>query len=193
MDGYPGAIRLANPVRDFKECLDWSEKSDTTAQLRKFYLRVFPDAVDVRGISGNTRKGLALQKGGSDKEIVLANGRVLRIEEKIRNQWYGDILIEWEHRYPSGYIKPGWGQKALGCDILAYVVLPIQHVWLFPWPLLRMALVEHGKAWWGEHKRVAARNRDYTTWSFGVRPYVLLSAIQEQLAWSLGAPEEPPF
>jgi hypothetical protein len=130
-----------------------------------------------------------LQYHGIDRYLYLQDGTTLKIEEKIRREWYGDILLE----YISSDVKksPGWMNRDLECNYLLYAVLPTNTLYWFYWPALK-ELWDFNKANWiqfAEHKqhgfsRIPSKNTSedgqhiYTTLSVGVPTECLLNYIR---------------
>jgi hypothetical protein len=62
------------------------------------------------------------QRGGIDRVLTLACGRTYAVDEKVRTNDWPDILLEqWSDEDRR---KPGWVQKPLVCDFIAYAFAP---------------------------------------------------------------------
>lgn len=92
---------------------------------------------------------LAKQKEGIDRTIYLTNGNVLWVDEKVRRKTYRDILLEHTSNVERG--TPGWMEKDLAMDYLAYAFMPTKVCYLFPWPLLRRAWLQYRLKWRTEY------------------------------------------
>lgn len=114
------------------------------------YRCAFPNLVTHARCDGDTES----QRMGIDRLLFLSNGQELRIDEKKRERDYGDFLIEYLSNDRTR--APGWIEKDLFIDYLAYAFVPSQKVYLFPWPLLRRAWHVYGDEW----RRLARQNRD---------------------------------
>lgn len=176
-------------VHKFRESLALSQEHEDAEWWPVIYAKAFPghlSAVSVR------RDGWA-QRGGIDRVVTLASGKTLTIDEKVRLRSYPDILLE---QWSSVEDKtPGWMQKDLACDFIAYAFVPDQRCYLFSFPLLRRAWLERGREWLrqarnGENgfKYVDAQNERYTTRSVAVPIPALLSGLHaaQIVEWGRG-------
>jgi hypothetical protein len=115
------------------------------------------------------------QKHGIDRKIFLNGGKVIGIDEKIRMKWYGDILLE---EYSSiEYQTPGWIEKPLWCDYIAYLIVPEGKCFLLPFTLTQNAWLRNKLEWKRIYRRVEARNLRYTTVSYAIPVNVLYLAM----------------
>lgn len=115
------------------------------------------------------------QRQGIDRIVLLANGRVLKIDEKKRRQEYNDILLEYISVDKTG--APGWIEKDLTIDYLAYAFMQSQRVYLFDWCLLRRVWLKHKKEWIEQYNIPPAQNSGYCTLSVAVPITKLLKLI----------------
>lgn len=119
-----------------------------------------------------------LQKAGVDV-IIKKGSKEIHIEEKIRQKYYPDILLE----YLSNKEKliKGWIEKELSTDWLSYVCIQNKKVSLFPWPLLQLAWQRNRETWKSIYRIVEAYNYDgnhgYTTVSVAVPRSVIEKEI----------------
>lgn len=167
-------------IHRFQESLAKSKAQEDAPWWPRVYAKAFPGyegAVSVR------RDGWA-QRGGIDRVITLDSGKTVTVDEKVRDRSWPDIALErWsskEHR------KPGWIQKDLACDFIAYAFIPDERCYLFPFLQLRRAWLTHGRDWCVKAESGAegfslihARNEGYTTESVGVPIPKLLCALRE--------------
>lgn len=127
------------------------------------------------------------QRGGIDRVVILASGKHLWIDEKVREKDYPDVLLErWSDRDRK---SPGWIQKELACDYIAYAFVPTQRCYLLPFQELRRVWLNNGKEWidLAEKERIGfrivlANNGSYVTESVAVPTEILLSKITESLS-----------
>ena len=122
-------------LNNYREDIQFS--TSLAADLDRFYLAWFPGAVKVEHV-----EDLAMQKKGIDKLVYLEDGRVIKLEEKLRRKNWSDVLLETQSR--NG--KPGWLQTCRA-DYLAYVFEPSGTVYLLPVLLLQMAWRIFGPQW----------------------------------------------
>lgn len=165
-------------VHSFQESLAKSKAAENAPWWPLIYQKAFPghrSAVSVR------ENGWA-QAGGIDRVITLKSGKTLTVDEKVRYQSYGDILLErWSSRERK---TPGWIQKDLACDFIAYAFVPDERCYLFPFHTLRVAWQKNGRDWIDQAQRnapgfkvVLADNDSYTTESIAVPIPELMSAL----------------
>ena len=173
---------------DFNTSLALSHEHEDAPWWPEIYARAFPgylSAVSVR------QDGWA-QRGGIDRVVTLKSGKTVTIDEKVRTKDWGDIALErWSDRERK---VPGWMQKDLACDFIAYAFVPSQRCYLFPFPTLRRAWILEGKRWaemaeneTGGFKVILADNGSYTTENIAVPTEVLLAAIRQAMVISWAA------
>ncbi len=148
--------------------------------LNNGYRTLWPKVVSMKI---NTDK--EFQYRGIDRYLYFDSG-LLKIEEKIRRIWKGDILLE----YMSNDItkSEGWMNRNLECDYIIYAVLPINVMFWFNWADLKH-IWEINKSIWisaGENfqhgfSKITADNKDkvsgkhlFNTLSVGVPPECLI-------------------
>lgn len=158
-------------VHDFRERLAWSEAAGAEAFWDAVYRKAFPNLVNHMQTLGNT----AGQRLGIDRVLHLANGKTLYVDEKKRSREYGDILLEYLSNDATG--APGWIEKDLSIDYLAYAFMQSKRCYLFPWPMLRRAWFRYGHEWRRDYEPVCAQNAGYRTWSVPVPIPVVRKAI----------------
>lgn len=127
------------------------------------------------------------QRGGIDRVLTLASGKTITVDEKVREKDWGDILLErWSDKARK---VPGWIQKDLACDFIAYAFAPSCTCYLLPFLSLRRAWILNGREWSSKYHAVEARNTNYVTESVPVPTAVLLSALTDamRVVWSQAA------
>jgi hypothetical protein len=128
------------------------------------------------------------QRAGIDRYVHLRGGKILAVDEKVREKDYDDILLErWSDRERQ---HAGWVQKPLLCDYVAYAFVPSARCYLLPVPQLRRAWATHGRRWIAERSPVLAANRGYTTECVPVPIPELLEAICDALVVHWGGQGE---
>lgn len=119
------------------------------------------------------------QRSGVDRLIVLKSTKVIKIDEKVREKDYGDILLE---RWSSVEQKqPGWVQKPLECDFIAYAVAPSRRCYLLPVQTLQRAWRSCGLKWIDKYGVRNAANRGYTTQNVPVPVDELMAALADAM------------
>jgi hypothetical protein len=135
------------------------------------YRRAFPTLAGAIAIKAD---GWA-QRGGIDRLLTLSSGKTFTVDEKIRSRDWPDILLEvWSDEARR---TPGWIQKPLACDFIAYAFAPSRRCYLLPVAPLQRAWCSDGGAWTETYGYRRARNVGYITASVPVPIPVLLRAI----------------
>lgn len=107
--------------------------------------------------------------------LTLQCGRTYTIDEKIRTQNWPDILLEqWSDEARQ---VPGWIQKPLACDFIAYAYAPSETCYLLPVVPLQRAWRQRGREWLVRYGTRRARNPGYISVSVPVPIDVLMQAI----------------
>jgi hypothetical protein len=116
------------------------------------------------------------QRGGVDRLITLASGRTITVDEKVRKKDWNDILLErWSD---VDRRSPGWVQKPLLCEFIAYAMIPSRKCWLLPTLTLQAAWRRYGRDWIEQYDEVRAINDSgYTTVSVAVPTDILIGAL----------------
>jgi hypothetical protein len=139
------------------------------------YRRAFPTLMSAVAIE---QDGWA-QRAGIDRLLTLACGRTFTVDEKIRTEDWPDVLLErWSDEARR---SPGWVQKSLAADFIAYAHAPAATCALLPVPALQRAWRQHGRQWIGLYGQRRAQNRGYTSVSVPVPRGVLMQAIVEAM------------
>lgn len=101
-------------IHRFADSLTLSQAYADADWWLQIYRRAFPrlaSAVSVRD------DGWA-QRGGIDRILTLECGRTFTVDEKVRMENWPDVLLEqWSDEARR---VPGWIQKPLACDFIAY-------------------------------------------------------------------------
>jgi hypothetical protein len=160
-----------DPPHDFKKSLAWSHEQADQPFWFEIYRRAFP------GLRAcvNVRDDGWAQRGGIDRRLVLACGRTITVDEKVRKEDWPDILLERWSDYERKI--PGWIQKPLACDFIAYAFLPSQTCYLFPTLTLQRAWQLNGRHWVATYGDVRAANKGWTTVSTPVPREELIYAL----------------
>lgn len=163
------------PLHDFQRSLELSQQHAEAPWWIVVYRAAFPDlraAVNVRN------DGWA-QRGGIDRVLTLSTGKTVTVDEKVRTEDWPDILLE---RFSDEAKRiPGWIQKPLACDFIAYAFIPSQTCYLLPTLTLQRAWKQCGRTWIGQYREIRARNRNYVTLSTAVPVDVLMQALGDAM------------
>lgn len=158
-------------IHDFPEQLAFSEKASAEPFWEAVYKRAFPNMVNCMQCKGNT-KG---QRRGVDRLVYLSNDDIIRIDEKKRKTVWNDFCLEYISVDKTN--APGWMEKDLAIDYIAYCYMPKKLVYLLPWPFLKRAWEHYKEDWKKTYKRIEAENKGYFTISVAVPRQVVLNAI----------------
>jgi len=158
-------------VHNFAEQLAFSEKASEEPFWDAVYRKAFPNLVNHMLASGDVKS----QRMGVDRVLFLANGKTLYIDEKKRREIYTDVLLEYVSVDTTS--APGWIEKDLAIDYLAYAFMPLQRVYLYPWPMLRRAWLHFKSDWLQKYKIPPAQNKGYKTLSVAIPVEILRKAV----------------
>ena len=167
-------------VHNFSKSLSRSHDMEDAPWWDVVYRKAFPGFLAAHSV----RQDGWAQRGGIDRVIQLSSGKSVTVDEKIRMKSYPDILLE---QWSSAERRvPGWMQKDLACDFIAYAFVPDERCYLFPFLTLRRAWLENGRDWielarenQDGFRRVEAKNVGYTTVSIAVPIPNLLAALHK--------------
>ena len=160
-------------IHDFDQCLEFSEAASDEPFWDAVYRKAFPSMLWHQVCNGDTNG----QRRGVDRLVYLSNDSVLRIDEKKRREQYTDILLEYISVDTTG--APGWIEKDLAIDYLAYAFMPTRRVYLFDWLMLRRAWLGYGARWKQKYRNIKARNNGYHTHGVAVPIGVIQNAVAD--------------
>lgn len=177
-------------LHDFSLSLARSHEQANADWWPVVYRRAFPNFAGMHCV----RQDGWAQRAGIDRVITLASGKTVTVDEKVRGKDWGDIALErWSDRERR---VPGWVQKDLACDFIAYAFIPSKRCFVLPFLPLRKAWLSEGRQWCELAERkadgfrvVEAENPNYTTESIAVPMDVLLSAVQRAMVVSWDQPD----
>lgn len=158
-------------VHRFAEKLEVSHKYALAPWWEQVYREAFPT---FQGMV-NVRDDGAGQRLGIDRHVVLSNGRTETIDEKVRETEYDDFFLEYVSNSSTG--APGWVEKDLACDFIAYAFVQSGRCYLLPFPLLRRAWRYKGEGWKRQFPCFPALNEGYRTLGCCVPIDVVRSAL----------------
>lgn len=159
------------PVRRFADDLAYSHSQSDADWWLDIYRRAFPNLVS----AVNVRRDGWAQRGGIDRVLTLACGRTFTVDEKVRRKDWPDILLEqWSDEAKR---TPGWVQKPLACDFVAYAFAPSRRCYLLPVTPLQRAWRMNGRRWIDEYGQQRAANPGYVSTNVPVPIDVLTEAM----------------
>lgn len=167
-------------IHQFRESLERSNGYSDAPWWLDVYRQAFPTLASCVSVRND---GWA-QRAGIDRVITLACGRVVRIDEKVREKDWPDFCLEYWSDYGSRI--RGWVCKDLACDFIAYAFAPTKTCYLLPTLSLRRAWRSNCLTWIRQFDRIEANNGTYVTVSVAVPKQVLLDAIRDAMVvtWS---------
>jgi hypothetical protein len=167
---------------DFEQSLEFSHKSSDLPFWGECYKAAFPNMV---GMHDHRQDG-AHQRQGIDRSVILDTGKPIWIDEKVRGRnkltgkCYEDIALEEWSNFERQV--PGWVQKSLFADYIAYAIAPLGRCYLLPVLQLQRAWSVNSDKWKQDFPfKIKARNPGYTTVSYGIPVSVLFPAIGDCL------------
>lgn len=169
--GWCGAMKC----NDFNSDLAFSHSAEDNEMWLRIYKKAFPGML---GMANNRGDG-QLQRFGIDRTLVLSSGKAIYIDEKVRRKDYGDILLEYISNDRTN--SPGWVEKPLFCDYIAYAIIPSGMCYLLPVPQLQAAWAQNKEEWIAQFGSAPALNLGYKTINCPVSVNVLYRAIGEML------------
>lgn len=162
-------------VHDFAESLARSHEQADAPWWLTVYRAAFPNLASYVCVRAD---GWA-QRGGIDRVLTLDSGRTIYIDEKVREKDWPDFLLEqWSDEQRK---KPGWVQKPLACEFIAYAFVASATCYLLPTLTLQRAWRLHGRDWIKAYPTIRAPNRGYVTASVPVPRAVLLAALNDAM------------
>lgn len=174
-------------VHNFKASMETSNHIANASFWDTVYEQAFGGSV--ASIVNIEKDGWA-QRGGIDKIVTLSTGKVITIDEKVRQpnpktgeDYLKDIALEYLSDKKRKTI--GWVEKPLACDYIAYVWEKSQRGYLLPFLTLRKAWCKNGTAWKKLYHLSEAKNEfngnRWTTVSCCVPKEILLAAMNRAM------------
>jgi hypothetical protein len=158
-------------MNQWEKDLSYSENPQFEHLWEKVYCQIFPGFLSMSRCIGDGE----LQRLGIDRTIVLSTGKAIYLDEKIRRKNYPDIFLE----YISNHKKksPGWIEKPLFCDFIAYLFVTAERCYLFPAIQMQIAWIRNKEKWLQQYGIKEAKNEHYITLGCPIPINVLYSAI----------------
>jgi len=162
-------------VHNFNECLARSHSYAEAPWWHEVYENAFP----TMQAALNVRQNGWAQRAGIDRQIVLDCGRIIKVDEKVRERDYDDFFLEY---YSVVQDKTrGWVAKDLDCDYIAYAFVPSQTCYLLPFLELRRAWRNNRCTWVDRYPVRDIPNERYDTRGVCVPINVVLDAISDAM------------
>jgi hypothetical protein len=179
---------VAIQQHDFRASLAKSEEVARASWWETVYRQAFPDFERMSAPVID----LAQQRLGIDRVITLLSGREIYVDEKVRGRTRQDIVFEkWssvEHK------RPGWIEKPLSCDYIAYAFTDSEVCYVIPYQGMKRIWRAHEQEWtqrYGRsYKLQTSQNNGYTTAWLAVPLAVVLLAMSSEAIWCTWASED---
>jgi hypothetical protein len=172
-------------VHSFEERRAWSRSMSGQLWWGECYRRAFGEGFTMQTIEDD---GWA-QRAGIDRKLVLLCGRDFGIDEKVREKEYGDVLLEFMS--DEARKKPGWVNKPLLAEYIAYAVAPTGRCHLFPTLTLQRAWRHLGEGWKRRYEIKRAINTSWVTLSVAVPTVVVFDAIRDAMNITMSPMDQP--
>jgi hypothetical protein len=167
-------------MHNFRNSLELSHAFPDAPWWAEVYRAAFPKMIAMH----DTRNADWAQRAGIDRLIVLSSSKVIKIDEKVREKVWPDILLEfWSDKDRR---IPGWIGKDLDCDFLAYAFVPTRQCFLLPFLTLRRAWHIKKQDWVKRYQIVDAINDGYVTRSVAVPVRELQDALRDVMLVTWG-------
>jgi len=160
-------------MNDFNECLVLSENKEVEDLFIKAYHKAF---YNITNIMYGRKDYCRTQKSGIDRIIYLENFKVITIDEKVRKKNYDDFALEFISNDKKN--TPGWIEKDLSIDYIAYGFLESKTVYLLEWQLLKRSWNNFKDIWKEKYFIAKAENKGYTTYSVCVPIKEVLNIVK---------------
>lgn len=156
-------------VHDFQTRLAESQELSDEPAWVDLYRKTWPNMIACVRID----KDSVYQRWGVDREVLLATGQRITVDEKKRRKDYRDMCIEeWSvfHGPNDARNKIGWTLDLnKRCDYIAYAVVPASRCYLLPFDLLRRTARRFLDDWKKRYQPPRpAVNKSYVTVNVGV-------------------------
>lgn len=138
-------------IHNFNQSLKYSHSADNLPIWEDVYRKFFTDF----NCMINHREDGWHQRMGIDRSVILNSSKQILIDEKIREQDYGDIALEYLSNAEEK--KSGWVCKPLLCDYIAYAILPRGRCYLLPVIQLQNAWTANNGDWFKRYKSNTTR------------------------------------
>lgn len=168
-------------MRDFRTDLAFSEDE----KFEPFWDAVYRYHFGADGLAWHTRncKDNAAQRRGVDRLLYFGNDRFLRIDEKVDTWPRRNFFLEYLSVDTTQ--APGWIEKDLACDYIAYGFVNENWCDLLPWPALRRAWKMNGRLWRQTYRCREIQNDGYKTHGVTVPCEIVWQAVANALSFCL--------
>ena len=159
-------------IHGFYTELNYSSLPEDEDFWKAAYKKQWPYMQGLKSFTENMKA----QRLGVDRVIYLPFGGKLRFDEKKRRRDWGDVLLEYISNDRTG--SPGWIEKPLIIDFIAYAFMEIRKVYFISFPDLQSAWNKNKKEWKLAYGTKPAKNAGYNTLNCPVPKEVLRKAVR---------------
>lgn len=144
-------------VNDYSKDMSYADSQEILEKTNRFLrskLMIFFKIKNIVPVKDRT-----LQYSGVDKILNTMDGKIIRIEEKVRRITRNDILVELIADNNFYLKKPrglGWGLKDYSTDLLLYYFEDSNTGWIFSWNKFQKTLLKNLPIWYN-----FAKNNQY--------------------------------
>ncbi|APB32802.1 hypothetical protein GlitD10_0490 [Gloeomargarita lithophora Alchichica-D10] len=182
-------------IHDFNESLKKSQDPQYETFWQECYKQEFGDQLTAAFSTGSLPS--EWQRAGIDRLVLTKSGNTYYVDEKLRDNDWGDFLIEYAsvaHRSGNGWRveKPGWAidpQKR--CDFILYGIPTVEKYWFLPYHALRNAVGGNLAEWKTRYRVISATNQKYHSLSIPVPWDVFFSALVSTMKHDLRIAKTP--
>lgn len=122
--------------------LEGTYRKSVRIRFETLYRRLYPDAARILWQD----RDMEYQRAGIDAMIFLDSGRVVTVDEKLRQTDYGDMLIEVWSDYEKRF--PGWAvDESKRTNFIAYAIKESGEAYWIPFAKLQRACETYLQFW----------------------------------------------
>ncbi len=149
---------IVNESPKFRQDLQFSFDEGVKDYWVKLYSKYF---VGYSHHIDNLEKN-ADQVAGIDTYIHLKNGKVITIDQKVRDSKFDDVALEFVSINEKN--KPGWiCDDSYRPDFIMYYIIPLKKCYLLPVPQLQLMWKVYGQRFIAKYGQKKVVNDNYTT------------------------------
>lgn len=174
---------MTGRVFDFRESLAKSRQHADAPWWGEVYRKAFPSLAAMSYVEGSC----PAQHDGVDRLVSTSSGHTYLIDEKADDHATGNFFLEYWSDHENR--KRGWVAKDLASDFVAYAFVPWKRCYLLPFPTLRLAWRQNGKAWVTQYRERRIPNKGWTTVGVPVPINVVLAAVTKAQCFDWSAVE----
>ena len=161
---------MGEKINDFNNDNDFAGSDPVNEMFEKAY----------KMLLGERIKSIELAEQGACESQFAGIDRILHLhditfDEKVRRGVWSDILLEYISNDTT--MTPGWIEKDLKCNSIAYGFLQTGTVYILKFEKLKSIWNDNKEQWKKEFREIKAKNNDYYTISCAVPIEILLKKM----------------